>query len=246
MELFVLDSARDVAMRAADIVGDLIRRTPDARLGLAAGGTPRTLYAELIRRHQSGALSFSRVETFNLDEYVGVDRDHTRSFRREMRESLFDHVDVNPGRVHFPAGDAIDRDAEAAGYEALIKARGGIDLQLLGIGRNGHIGFNEPGSSLTSVTRVTTLSDDTVRDNHLEGAGLAQPIRAITMGIGTILDANAILLLATGAAKAPAIAAALEGPITVSCPASAIQRHPRVTVLVDLAAAADLHLRREK
>jgi glucosamine-6-phosphate deaminase len=160
-----------------------------------------------------------------------------------MRDSLFAHVDIEPANTHLPAGDSADPQAEAKAYEALIKARGGIDLQVLGIGRNGHIGFNEPGSSLGSRTRVKTLSRITLRDNELGEPDFEAPTMAITMGIGTILDARALLVLATGAAKAAAVAAALEGPLSASCPASAIQLHPEATVLLDSEAATDLRLR---
>jgi glucosamine-6-phosphate deaminase len=157
-----------------------------------------------------------------------------------LRDSLFAHIDIDPVNTHLPAGDATDPVGEAAAYEALIEARGGIDLQILGIGRNGHIGFNEPGSSLGSRTRVKTLSRATLRDNQLGQPDFEAPIMAITMGIGTILDARALLVLATGAAKAAAVAAALEGPLSASCPASAIQLHPSATVVLEPAAAADL------
>lgn len=242
MDVWILESAQAVAVKAADICVELIRRKPDARLGLATGTTPKALYAELIRRNQLGDLSFSRIETFNLDEYLGIGPQHPRSFHHAMRESLFAHVDVDPANTHLPAGDSPDPVAEAVAYEALIKARGGIDLQILGIGRNGHIGFNEPGSSLGSRTRVKTLSRATLRDNQLGKPDFEAPIMAITMGIRTILDARALLVLATGAAKAAAVAAALEGPLAASCPASSIQLHPDATVVLDPAAAADLRL----
>jgi glucosamine-6-phosphate deaminase len=242
VDVWILESAEAVAVKAADVCTELIRAKPDARLGLAAGATPQALYAELIRRNRLGRLSFGRVETFNLDEYLGVGPQHPRSFRRAMRESLFGQVDIDPANIHLPAGDSTDPVAEAAAYEALIEARGGIDLQILGIGRNGHIGFNEPGSSLASRTRVAALSPATLRDNRLGRPDFEPPIRAITMGIGTILEARALLVLATGAAKAAAVAAALEGPLAASCPASAIQVHPDATVLLDAAAAADLRL----
>ena len=242
MDVWILESAQAVALKAADICAELIQRKPDARLGLAAGATPQALYAELIRRNQLGHLSFSRIETFNLDEYLGIGPQHPQSFHRAMRDSLFAHVDLDPVNIHFLAGDSADPAGEAAAYEALIKARGGIDLQILGIGRNGHIGFNEPGSSLGSRTRVETLSRATVRDNQLGKPGFEASIMAITMGIGTILDAKALLVLATGAAKAAAVAAALEGPLAASCPASAIQLHPDATVILDQAAAGDLRL----
>jgi glucosamine-6-phosphate deaminase len=242
VDVWILESAEAVAVKAADVCADLIQEKPDARLGLATGTTPRALYAELIRRNQLGQLSFSRVETFNLDEYLGIGPQHPHSFHRAMRESLFAHVDIDPVNTHIPAGDAAEPAREASAYEALIKARGGIDLQILGIGRNGHIGFNEPGSSLGSRTRVKTLSRATLRDNQLRKPDFETPIMAITMGIGTILDARALLVLATGAAKAAAVAAALEGPLAASCPASAIQLHPDATVVLDPAAAADLRL----
>ena len=242
MDVWILESAEAVAAKAADLCAEWIRRKPDARLGLATGATPKALYAELIRRYRLGQLSFSRVETFNLDEYLGIGPQHPRSFHRAMRDSLFAHVDIEPTRTHLPAGDSADPAAEAEAYEALIRARGGIDLQILGIGRNGHIGFNEPGSSLGSRTRVKTLSRATLRDNRLGEPGFEAPTLAITMGIATILDARALLVLATGATKAAAVAAALEGPLAASCPASAIQLHPRATVLLDPEAAADLRL----
>ena len=242
MDVWILESAEAVAVKAADICAELIQRKPDARLGLATGSTPQALYAELIRRNRLGHLSFSRIETFNLDEYLGLGPQHPKSFHQAMRESLFAHVDIDPGNTHLPAGDCADPAAEAGAYEALIQARGGIDLQILGIGRNGHIGFNEPGSSLGSRTRVKTLSRATVRDNRLGRPDFEPPIMAITMGIATILDARALLVLATGEAKAAAVAAALEGPLAASCPASAIQLHPDATVVLDPPAASQLRL----
>jgi len=242
VDVWILESTQAVATKAADICADLIQKKPDARLGLATGTTPQALYAELIRRNQRGHLSFSRIETFNLDEYLGIGPQHPQSFHRAMRDSLFAHVDIDPVNTHLPAGDSADPATEAAAYEALIEARGGIDLQILGIGRNGHIGFNEPGSSLRSRTRVKTLSRATLRDNQLPKPDFEAPVMAITMGIGTILDARALLVLATGAAKAAAVAAALEGPLAARCPASAIQLHPDATVLLDPAAAAELRL----
>lgn len=241
MDVWILESAQAV-LKAADICADLIQRKPDARLGLATGATPQALYAELIRRHKTGHLSFACIETFNLDEYLGIGAEHPQSFHRAMRDSLFAAIDIDPRNTHLPRGDCADPVTEAETYEALIKARGGIDLQILGIGRNGHIGFNEPGSSLTSRTRVTTLSPATLRDNQLGLSDFDVPTMAITMGIGTILDASALLVLATGTAKAPAVAAALESPRAASCPASAIQLHSDATVVLDHEAAADLRL----
>jgi glucosamine-6-phosphate deaminase len=241
VDVWILESPHAVATKAADICDELLQRKPDARLGLATGRTPQALYAELIRRHRLGQLTFGCVETFNLDEYVGLGPEHSRSFHRAMRDRLFGQVDIDPANTHLPRGDAADPVTEADAYEALVESGGGIDLQILGIGRNGHIGFNEPGSSFGSRTRVKTLSMATRRDNQLGPPG-ELPTMAITMGIGTILDARALLMLATGSAKAAAVAAAIEGPLAARCPASAIQLHPNATVVLDTEAAEDLRL----
>lgn len=242
MDVWILESAEAVAVKAADVCAEWLRRKPDLRLGLATGRTPLALYAELVRRHQREELSFARVVTFNLDEYLGIGPEHPQSFHRAMREALFSHIDIDPANTHLPCGDAADPLAAAEDYESSIRDRGGIDLQILGIGRNGHIGFNEPGSSLGSRTRVKTLSVATLADNRLGNADATAPTMAITTGIGTILDAKALLLLATGPSKSAAVAAALEGPLSAACPASAIQLHPDATVLLDAQAAADLRL----
>jgi glucosamine-6-phosphate deaminase len=240
VDVCILESVHAVAVKAADVCCAWIRRKPDARLGLAAGATPQGLYAELIERHRRAEVSFARVETFNLDEYRGVGPDHPRSFHRALRDGLLDALDVDPDRIHGPRGDAADPAAEAEAYEASIRRGGGIDLQILGIGRNGHIGFNEPGSGFRSRTRVVRLSRETLRDNRLGPPNFEEPVEAITMGIGTILEAKALLVLATGAAKAGAVAAALEGPLSTRCPASALRLHPDATLLLDPEAAADL------
>jgi len=180
------------------------------------------------------------VRSFNLDEYVGIEANHKYSFRRFMNEQLFNHIDIVPENTHLPDGMCANPRAEGRRFEALIASLGGIDLQILGIGRNGHIGFNEPASSLASRTRVKTLAPQTRKDNfgdEHEQALVHAPLHAITMGIGTILDARHVLLLAQGVAKARAIVNAVEGPVTAMCPASALQQHPRVTVVVDEAAA---------
>ena len=240
MEIVILPDAAVVAELAADTIAALIRARPDAVLGLATGRTQVRVYAELVRRHREEGLGFDRVTTFNLDEYVGVDAEHPGAFRRYMREHLFDHVDLDPARVFVPDGMTADVPAHCAEYEAAIVAAGGIDLQLLGIGADGHIGFNEPSSSLSSRTRIKTLTDETLRVNAADFPDGEVPRHVITMGIGTIMDARECLLLAVGADKAPAIAAAVEGPITASAPASVLQMHPRVRVVVDEGAAASL------
>ncbi len=211
---------------AARIVAHRAREKPAITLGLAAGSTPLGMYRELVRLHREEGLDLSGVTTFNLDEYLGVAPSHPRSFHRFMREALFDHVDL---------------EAYCAEYERRIARAGGIDLQVLGIGRDGHVGFNEPTSSLASRTRVKTLTLATIEDNRrVFGEGERVPECAITMGIGTILEAREILLLGAGPTKRDAVAKAVEGPLTASVTASALQLHPRVTVLLDREAAAGL------
>ncbi len=243
MEVIILPSATEAALAAARIVARLVRATPDAVLGLATGETPKRVYAELVRGHRLDGLDFSRVTTFNLDEYVGLDGAHPASYRRYMQENLFGHVNLRPERTHVPDGRAVDVDAACAAYEEAIRAAGGIDLQLLGIGADGHIGFNEPTSSLGSRTRVKTLTAATLDALRAQlPRGEEPPRHVITMGIGTILESRRCLLLALGARKAAAVAKMVEGPVTALVPASALQLHPQTTVLVDEEAAARLAL----
>jgi glucosamine-6-phosphate deaminase len=210
-------------------------------LGLATGATMTPLYARLVAAYHNRGASFRGAISFNLDEYVGVSPEAPGSFHAYMRRHLFDHVDIAPWQAHIPNGLATDIAAEAARYEALIKDAGGIALQLLGIGANSHIGFNEPGSDFSSRTREVRLDDATRRANAagFPGATLA-PECAITMGIGTILEARQILLLATGLDKAEAVACMIEGPLSEDCPASALRLHPDVQVICDEAAASKL------
>lgn len=241
MKVIILDTPASVAARGAQIFKKQLQRKPDSVLGLATGSTPLALYKELIGLNQAGEISFARVATFNLDEYLGLDSEHPQSYRYFMNKQLFDHIDIDKDKTRVPPGNAKDPIAACAHYEAEIRRAGGIDLQLLGIGRNGHIGFNEPSSSLASRTRIKTLSLDTIRDNaRFFGPGDYQPHLSITMGIGTILESRKVLLLATGAHKAEAVAAAVEGPLTAACPASALQMHPDATIIVDQAAAGKL------
>ena len=202
------------------------------------------VYARLIAAYRSGEVSFSRSRSFNLDEYVGLSPDHPRSYWHYMREQLFEHVDFPDGATHLPHGDADDPRAEAEAYEHAIAQAGGVGLQLLGLGANGHIGFNEPTSSLASRTRIKTLTRST-RDANARYFETPEqvPRKAITMGIGTILDADEVVLLAYGAGKAKAAAAMIEGPLSAFCPASALQMHRKATIVLDRAAAADLKLR---
>jgi glucosamine-6-phosphate deaminase len=243
MEVIILPSAGETAQAAARIVTRLVRASPRAVLGLATGETPKRLYAELARAHREEGLDFSGVATFNLDELVGLDEAHPLSYRRYMQERLFRHVNLRPERTHLPDGLAADVDGACAAYEEAIRAAGGIDLQLLGLGADGHIGFNEPTSSLASRTRVKTLAAATLAALRAQLPPGEQPPRhVITMGIATILAARRCLLLASGARKAAAVAKMVEGPVTALVPASALQLHPRTTVLLDEEAAGRLAL----
>lgn len=231
--------------RAARLVSEEIRRrslrTGRAVLGCATGSTPIGLYQRLVAEGPD----FSRVTTFNLDEYVGLPPEHPQSYWRFMREHLFDHVGIDTDRIHIPDGMAADLDAACAAYEQSIEEAGGIDLQILGIGSNAHLAFNEPGSSLGSRTRVQTLTAKTLADNaRFFGEGETQSRTAVTMGLGTIMEARKLLLLASGTGKAAAVRDALEGPVTAMCPASVLQMHPHVHILLDEAAASALAYRR--
>jgi glucosamine-6-phosphate deaminase len=243
MEVIILPSAAEASLAAARIVARVVRANPRAVLGLATGETPERLYAELVRAHRQDGLDLSRVTTFNLDEHVGLDDGHAASYRRYMQERLFRHVNLRPDRTHVPDGRAPDLDAACAAYEQAIRRAGGIELQILGIGADGHIGFNEPSSSLASRTRVKTLTAATLAAIRARlPPGEEPPRHAITMGIGTILEARRCLLLAFGARKAEAVARMVEGPVTALVPASALQLHARTTVLVDEEAAGRLAL----
>ncbi len=235
--LIVLDDAAAIARHVAAMFAGLLTDRPNAVLGLATGGTPVPIYQALIARHRAGEISFRDAASFNLDEYVGLPRTHPASFAYFMATTLFDHVDITPSRTHIPDGMATDAEAESARYEAAIAKAGGIDLQLLGIGANGHVGFNEPGSAFASRTRKVTLTASTRAANRRFFAGGEVPEQALTMGIGTILEARALVLVATGAGKAEAIARMLQAPPSPDCPASALQLHPDATVVCDREAA---------
>jgi glucosamine-6-phosphate deaminase len=242
MEVLIRDSAEAGCILGAKIIARVVHDKPDAVLGLATGRTPLRLYQELIRLHREERLDFSRVTTFNLDEYVGLSADHSQSYRYFMRENLFRHINIDPKRTHVPNGTAPDLHAECRAYEEMIDAAGGIDIQLLGLGRNGHIGFNEPTGSLRSRTWVKILSEQTLKDNSdVFGSFAEMPKHALTMGIGTILDAKRCLLLAFGPSKTRAVECMVEGPLSAMCPGSALQMHPRATVVLDEYSAAGLH-----
>ncbi len=241
MEVLIRENADIGCVLGARIIARLVREKPDAVLGLATGRTPLRLYQELIRLHREEGLSFRGVTTFNLDEYVGLPATHVQSYRYFMQENLFRHIDIDLARTHVPNGRAGDLHAECRGYEERIVAAGGIDLQLLGLGRNGHIGFNEPTGSLRSRTWVKILSEQTLRDNSaVFGSFEDMPKHAVTMGIGTILEARRCLLLAFGPAKVRAVEQMVEGPLSALCPGSALQQHPRATVILDETSAAGL------
>lgn len=240
MEIIILPTAADVARTAADAIEDQVRRGPSV-LGLATGSTPLGTYQELIDRHRAGGLSFAQAQAFLLDEYVGLPAAHPQSYHSVIRDEFTASVDFAPGAVHGLDGMAEDPEAEAARYEGLIAAAGGVDIQILGIGTDGHVGFNEPMSSLGSRTRIKTLTRQTRQDNARFFDTIDDvPDHVLTQGLGTIREARHLLLLAMGEAKAEAIAAAVEGPVASICPASALQLHPHVSVLVDEAAASRL------
>jgi glucosamine-6-phosphate deaminase len=245
MDVVILKDDAEVAAEAATIIRQLLRQKPDAVLGLASGNTPLATYRRLIQDCKQGLISFRDVTTFNLDEYIGVRAEDPQSYRHFMQRELFEHIDIDPGSTFLPeCGAGEDPLAIGPAYEALIRSRGGIDLQILGIGQNGHIGFNEPASSLRSRTRVKTLTRDTVEANRKYfDDPRKQPRTAITMGIGSIMEARHVLLLATGASKAVAVRQAIEGPLAAMCPASMLQMHEAATVLLDREAAAKLELR---
>ncbi len=244
MLVYIKETYGDVGKEGARIVAELVRKKPNCVLGFATGSTPLGMYKELIRMHKEEGLDFSKVTTFNLDEYVGLPPEHDQSYHYFMWENLFKYINVDRRFVHIPMGMAQDVEAFCDWYETQIERAGGIDLQILGIGANGHIAFNEPGSSLGSRTRIKTLTGSTREANARFFTDPSQvPKYAITMGVGTIMDAKQLLLLASGEGKAAAIQATCEGPITAMWPATIVQMHRLATVIVDKPAAAKLKMR---
>lgn len=243
MEVVILPGSKQIGSVAADAVEALLRRKPDAVLGLATGASPLPVYDELARRHDDGGLDFSRARGFALDEYVGLEQGHPQSYRQVIRREFTDRVNIAPENVHTPDGLAADIPAACQAYEDAIRTAGGVDLQLLGVGTDGHIGFNEPGSSLASRTRIKSLIEQTRRDNARFFKSIHDvPHHVITQGLGTIMEARHVILIATGAQKAQAVRDFVEGPVAAICAASVLQMHPHVTVLVDEAAASSLRL----
>ncbi|HEX7002541.1 MAG TPA: glucosamine-6-phosphate deaminase [Trueperaceae bacterium] len=242
MEILILPTPKAAERLAARIVADRLRDKPDLVLGCATGATMEGIYAELVALHRDAGLSFARATTFNLDEYVGLPPDDERSYHHYMRRHLFDHVDLQPDNTHLPNGVATDLAAEARAYEAAIQLADGVDLQLLGLGRTGHIGFNEPLSALMSRTRQVALTPTTRSQNAplFGGDPEAVPPYALTMGVGTILDSRELVMIVTGERKAEILATATEGPITSMVSATALQLHARCVVIADEAAASRL------
>jgi glucosamine-6-phosphate deaminase len=244
MEVVIRQDYEQMSKAAAQVVAEVLNTKPNAVLGMATGSTPLGLYQELVRLHKEEELDLSRVTTFNLDEYVGLPVNHPQSYHYFMHEHFFKHVNIPLHNINIPSGTTSNYPAFCQWYEERIAECGGIDLQILGIGSDGHIAFNEPTSSLSSRTRLKTLSKQTINDNaRFFERPEDVPVYAITMGVGTILDAGKLLLVASGKAKAPAIAQAVEGPVTSMITASAIQLHQDATVFVDEEAAADLTMR---
>jgi len=244
MEVIICKTYEDMSVRAAREVANALNTKPNAVLGLATGSTPVGLYEELVRRHREEGLDFSQVTTFNLDEYVGLRDDHPQSYHYFMKEHLLKDINVPPQNVHIPSGTTRNHIAFCAWYEERIRECGGIDLQVLGIGGDGHIAFNEPGSSLGSRTRIKTLAEQTIKDNaRFFSEDEEVPIYAITMGVGTILEARKLMLLASGENKAEAVAQAIEGPVTSMITASALQLHHDSVILLDEPAAGKLKMR---
>ena len=244
MEVVIGRNYNEMSKLAAQMVAELLNTKPNAVFGMATGSTPLGLYQELVRMHKQAQLDFSRVMTFNLDEYVGLPGNHPQSYAYFMQEHFFRHVNIPAQNINIPSGTTSNYPAFCQWYEQRIADCGGIDLQILGIGSDGHIAFNEPTSSLSSRTRLKTLSKQTIDDNaRFFERREDVPVYAITMGVGTILEARQLLLVASGKPKARAIAQAVEGPVTSMVTASALQLHRDATVIVDEDAASELTMR---
>ena len=244
MEVIIQKDYQAISKVAARMVVEVLNSKPNAVLGMATGSTPLGLYQELVRMYQAGEVDFSRVTTFNLDEYVGLSVNHPQSYHYFMRENFFNHVNIPPQNINIPSGTTDNYPAFCEWYEQRIQECGGIDVQILGIGSDGHIAFNEPTSSLSSRTRLKTLAKSTIDDNaRFFDRREDVPVYAITMGVGTILDTEKTILLASGKSKAEAIAATVEGPVTSMITASALQWHRDCKIIVDEEAARLLKMR---
>ena len=234
MKLILCKTYEEMSAAAADEISDLVREKPYCTLGLATGSTPVGTYRQLVRRYERGELDFSHVTTFNLDEYYPISHKNPQSYYYFMHENFFDHVNIDSANINIPNGEAENPEAECRRYEDLLCAAGPVDLQLLGIGQNGHIGFNEPDGVLHASTHITNLTESTISANSRFFSGEEEvPRRALTMGIGTILKARKILLLANGKSKHDAIKALLDDVITTNIPATVLKTHPNVTLICD-------------
>ncbi|MFD0674030.1 glucosamine-6-phosphate deaminase [Cohnella sp. GCM10027633] len=241
MNILTFDSDGKLNEAAANIIIGTVQTTPRAVLGLATGGTPVGIYKEVVREYDRGMISFKNATAFNLDEYVNIPADHPESYHSYMNQHLFSHIDLPADGRHIPDGNAADPAAECRRYDSLIERAGQIDLQLLGLGHNGHIGFNEPAHALIRGTHVVELAEETLEANARFFDSIDEvPRQALTMGVGTILKAKKILLVVKGADKADIVARALQGPITTDVPASLLQTHPNLIVLLDEPAASKL------
>ncbi|MDO4258360.1 MAG: glucosamine-6-phosphate deaminase [Actinomycetaceae bacterium] len=245
MRIAILPDDTAIAQIAADRIEELATRKPDFVLGLATGSSPLPLYVELVRRHKDGRISFAQATSFNLDEYVGLPKDHFEGYSNFIHRHLVDLVDFREGAAHGPDAWTGDSHAAAADYDAAIAEAGGIDLQILGIGSDGHIGFNEPAGTLTSRTHVGVLTEQTRRDNSrfFDDDINAVPTHCITQGLGTIMEARECVMVATGEGKAQAVRELIEGPISQRWPATILQMHPNTLVLLDEAAASQLEMK---
>lgn len=241
MQFIIEETYEDVSRAAADIIAEQIQSKPAAVLGLATGSTPIGTYEELIAKFKRGEVSFKDITTFNLDEYAGLDGDHDQSYRWFMNHYLFDNVDIDKVRTHVPSGNSDDPEKMCEDYEKAIEESGGVDLQLLGLGHNGHIGFNEPCDEFPVATHYVELTRSTIEANSRLFNSIDEvPTAAYTMGIGTIMKAKKVLLLATGEGKAEIVKKAFKGEVTPQVPASILQSHPDCTIILDKEAASQL------
>ena len=234
MKIIVCENYEEMSKAGADIIAGLLKEKPDCVLGLATGSTPVGMYKDLIAMYEAGEISFDRVTSYNLDEYYPIEPTHEQSYRYFMNQNLFDHVNIDKAKTFVPNGLTKDPETEGPAYDAAIEAAGGVDLQVLGIGQNGHIGFNEPDDALIAGTHVTGLTDNTIEANSRFFASKADvPTRAFTMGIGSIMKAKKIILLANGENKHAAVAQMLHDRITTQCPATILKAHPDVVLICD-------------
>lgn len=238
MDFIIKDTYEEMSMACADVFEDLLTVKPASVLGLATGSTPLGTYAELVKAYSSGRISFRDVTTFNLDEYAGLDPDNDQSYRWFMNHNLFDHVDIDKSKTHVPDGLCENSHTMCDEYEKAIEAAGGIDIQLLGLGHNGHIGFNEPSDEFPIATHKVELTASTIEANSRLFASIDEvPTHAYTMGIGTIMKAKKIVVIANGEGKAEIVKRAFKGDVTTQVPASILQSHPNVTIILDKEAA---------